>query len=161
FADLPPPVTIGFLPPEDGSGRGMGYITYTVQAKSVLPTGTQIRNVADVTFDLGNTIATDQVSETDPTLGVDPTKQALVTIDSVAPASTVAALPAVSSVNVIRVSWSGTDDPGGSGLATYSIFVSDNGGPFVPWILNTTDASASYVGLDGHTYGFYSVATDN
>ena len=76
---------IGFLPPEDGTGRGMGYITYTVKPKTGLATGTQIRNVADVTFDLGNTIATDQVSETDPTQGVDPTKQALVTIDAVAP----------------------------------------------------------------------------
>ncbi len=47
----------------------MGYITYTVKPKAGLATGTQIRNVADVTFDLGNTIATDQVSETDPTPG--------------------------------------------------------------------------------------------
>ena len=90
------------------------------EAKAGLATGTQIRNVADVTFDLGNTIATDQVSETDPSQGIDPTKQALVTIDAVAPTSSVAALPAVSTTNVITVSWSGTDDPGGSGIATYN-----------------------------------------
>ena len=29
------------------------------------------------------------------------------------------------------VSWSGSDDPGGSGIASFDIFVSDNGGPFV------------------------------
>ncbi len=160
-AELPPPVTIGFLPPEDGTGRGMGFITYTVQPKASVPTGTQIRNVADVTFDLGNTIATDQVSDTDPTLGVDPTRQALVTIDSVAPTSSVASLPALSSTNAFTVNWSGTDDAGGSGLASYTIFVSNDGGPFVPWLTNTTDTSASYVGLDGHTYGFFSIATDN
>jgi hypothetical protein len=103
FSELPPPVTIGFLPPEDGTGRGMGFISYTVSAKAGLATGTQIRNVADITFDQGTTIATDQVSDTDPTLGVDPTRQDLVTIDSVAPTSSVAALPAVSSVNAFTV----------------------------------------------------------
>ena len=41
----------GFLPPEDGTGRGQGYFSYTVQPKAGLPTGTQIRNVALVTFD--------------------------------------------------------------------------------------------------------------
>ncbi|MFI5453930.1 MAG: Ig-like domain-containing protein [Isosphaerales bacterium] len=161
FADLPPDVTIGFLPPEDGTGRGMGYLTYTVQPKSDLGTGTQIRNVADVTFDLGTTIATDQVSETDPTLGVDPTKQDLVTIDAVAPTSSVAALPPVENTSSLTVTWSGQDDPGGSGVATYDIYASDNGAPFVPWLSDTTATSASYVGLDGHTYGFFSVATDN
>src|SRR5947208_3445295 len=36
---LPPanPLT-GFLPPEDGTGRGQGYVTYTVQAKAGSPT---------------------------------------------------------------------------------------------------------------------------
>jgi RHS repeat-associated protein len=160
-AELPPPVTVRFLPPEDGTGRGMGYLTYTVQPRSGLATGTQVRNVADVTFDLGNTIATDQVSETDPTLGVDPNKQDLVTIDSGPPTSSVAALPAVTSVNAFIVSWSGTDDPGGSGIASYTVSISDNGGPFTPWLTNTTQTSATYVGQDGHTYAFYSVATDN
>ena len=79
---LPPDVLTGFLPPEDGTGRGMGHISYTVSPKAGLPTGTQIRNVADVSFDEQPIIATDQVSETDPTQGVDPAKQALVTIDA-------------------------------------------------------------------------------
>ena len=161
FAELPPDVTVGFLPPEDGTGRGMGYLTYTVKAKPGLSTGTQIRNVADVTFDLGKTIATDQVSETDPTQGVDPNKEALVTIDSAAPNSTVAVLPAVSTTTAFTVSWSGTDDTGGSGIASYTIYVSDNGGPYTPWLTDTTLTSAPFVGQDGHTYHFYSVATDN
>jgi len=48
---LPPDVLTGFLPPEDGTGRGMGYVSYLVQPKAGLATGTQIRNVALVTFD--------------------------------------------------------------------------------------------------------------
>ncbi len=59
------------------------------------------------------------------------------------------------------MSWAGQDDSGGSGIATYSVFVSDNGGAFQPWVTNTTATSATFTGSDGHTYGFYSVATDN
>ena len=160
-ADLPPSVLIGFLPPEDGTGRGMGNITYTVRPKAGLATGTQIRNVADVTFDLGNTIATDQVSETDPTQGVDPSKQALVTIDAVPPTSSVAALPAYLTTNNFNVNWSGSDDPGGSGIGSYTIYVSMDGGTYAPWLTATTQTSATFTGVDGHTYSFFSLATDN
>ena len=38
---LPPDVLTGFLPPEDGTGRGMGHISYTIQPRADLPTGTR------------------------------------------------------------------------------------------------------------------------
>ena len=80
---LPPSsVLTGFLPPEDGTGRGMGYLSFSVSPMANLSTGTQIRNVADISFDGVQAIATDQVSESDPTQGIDQTKEALVTIDS-------------------------------------------------------------------------------
>ena len=69
---LPPDVLTGFLPPEDGTGRGMGFFSYIVQPKAGLTTGTQIRNVALVTFDLQPSIATDQVDDHDPSKGIDP-----------------------------------------------------------------------------------------
>ena len=53
--------------------------------KAGLPTGTQIRNVATVTFDVNPPITTDQVNENDPSQGVDPAKQDLNTIDAVRP----------------------------------------------------------------------------
>ena len=158
---LPPDVLSGFLPPEDGTGRGMGHISYTVSPLANLPTGTQIRNVADVSFDDQPIVATDQVSDSDPTQGVDPAKQALVTIDAEPPASTVAALPAQETSSTFTVNWSGQDDAGGSGIAFYDIYVSDNGGPFTLFQSETTATSASFTGQDGHSYGFYSAATDN
>ena len=158
---LPPSVLVGFLPPEDGTGRGMGYFSYTVMPVSGLPTGTQIRNVANVSFDEQPIIATDQVSDTDPTQGVDASKQAMVTVNAGPPTSSVASLPATESAPSFTVSWSGQDDAGGSGIASYSIYVSDNGGAFQPWLTGTTLASATYDGQYGHSYGFYSVATDN
>ena len=158
-----PPVSLltGFLPPEDGSGNGSGFVSFTVSPKVSLPTGTQITNVADISFDLGKAIATDQVSETDPSQGVNPTKQALVTIDSGSPTSSVAALPARTATLNFTVNWAGQDDAGGSGIASYNVYYSDNGGTFLPFLTGTTQTSATFNGVSGHTYGFFSVATDN
>ncbi|MEW6741715.1 MAG: LamG-like jellyroll fold domain-containing protein [Planctomycetota bacterium] len=78
---LPPSVDIGFLPPEDGTGRGQGYVTYVLRAKSGVRHGTVIRNVAYITFDFQETIATNQVDPHDPSKGTDPRKEAPITID--------------------------------------------------------------------------------
>src|SRR6185436_17168143 len=66
---LPPPVTSGFLPPENGTGRGQGHIGYAIKPKSGLPTGTQIRNVAYIEFDRLETIATNQRDPHNPGAG--------------------------------------------------------------------------------------------
>ena len=73
---LPPNILAGFLPPENGTGRGQGYVSYLIAPKAGLPSGTAITNVADITFDVNASIATDQVSETDPSLGISTVKQA-------------------------------------------------------------------------------------
>ena len=80
--------------------------------------------------------------------------------DHTPPVSAVAALPLFSH-GAFTVSWSGSDNDGGSGLENYSIFVSNNSGPFIPWLMNATQTSATYSGIEGYTYEFYSVATDN
>ncbi|MFI5454955.1 MAG: RHS repeat-associated core domain-containing protein [Isosphaerales bacterium] len=159
--DLPPAsVLTGFLPPEDGTGRGIGFVSFTVSPKISLSTGTQIRNVANISFDFAPNIATDQVNDQDPSKGIDPNKQALVTIDATAPTSSVKPLPATTTSTSFTVSWSGSDGAG-SGIASYNVFVSNNGGPFTPFLTGTTQTSATFTGQFDHTYGFYSVATSN
>ena len=79
--------------------------------------------------------------------------------DTTAPTSVVAALPASSPPN-FTVQWSGADDPGGSGVSLYDIYVSINGGAFAPWITNTTLTAAIYSGAPNDHYAFYSRATD-
>ena len=106
---LPPSVGVGFLPPEDGTGQGTGHVSYHVKPKPNLPLGTEIRNVAYIQFDVNPIISTDQIDPHDPSKGVDPNKQALVTIDSILPASSVAALPAVTTTPSFLLCWSGTD----------------------------------------------------
>jgi subtilisin family serine protease len=81
--------------------------------------------------------------------------------DTTPPTSSVSPLPAFTSNPQFTVQWSGQDNPGGSGIASYSIYLSVDGGAFTAWQTNTTATSAVYSGSLGHTYAFYSRATDN
>jgi hypothetical protein len=82
-----------------------------------------------------------------------------VTDDAIPPTSRVAALSA-NSGEQIAVSWSGEDNEGGRGVVAYDLYVSENGGPFLLWLMQTTANGALYRGTQGNTYAFYSIATD-
>lgn len=79
-------------------------------------------------------------------------------LDETPPESAVAGLPAVSSSASIPVSWSGSD--AATGIASYDVFVSVDGGPAVVWLAGTAATSGVYVGTPGGVYGFHSVAVD-
>jgi RHS repeat-associated protein len=136
----------GFLPPDNSGHVGEGYIQYTVKPKTGLTTGTTINQQASVVFDINAPINTNTVSNT---------------IDAGAPSSSVAPLPGITTTPGFTVSWSGQDDRGGSAIAAYDLYVSVDGGAFTPWLTDTPQTSATYAGAFGHTYAFYSVATDN
>jgi RHS repeat-associated protein len=140
----------GYLPPNLTSPEGEGWVTYFVRPKAADTTSTVINSQATVFFNAG---LRDQSSLS--------TAPVFNTIDASAPTSSVSPLPATETSPNFTVSWSGQDDAGGSGIASFSVFVSDNGGPFTLWQNQTTQTSAIYNGVNGHTYSFYSVATDN
>jgi hypothetical protein len=144
--DLPSDPLLGLLPPDTNAPDGQGFVSYSVNPKAALVTGTKINAQATVIFDTNAPI------NTAPDYN---------TIDSGPPTSIVTALPATTSGPTFTVSWSGHDDAGGSGIASYSVYVSDNGGSYTPFQTNTTALSAPFTGEVGHTYSFYSVATDN
>ena len=109
---LPPDVLTGFLPPEDGTGRGMGYFSYTIQPKAGLPTGTADPQRRPDHLRRQPVIATDQVDPHDPSKGTDPAKEALITIDAGAPTSSVAAAARPTSMPTASpCSWSGRTTP--------------------------------------------------
>ncbi|MGO8790136.1 MAG: choice-of-anchor D domain-containing protein [Terriglobia bacterium] len=130
--------TVGFLPPGVG-----GSVFFTIMPNPGLPTNTQILNQASVVFDTNAPVLT-------PTW--------LNTMDNTPPTSSVQSLPSTEPNASFTVSWSGTDI--GSGINNYTIYASDNGGAFTAWQQNTTATSATFAGQVGHTYGFYSIATD-
>jgi Ca2+-binding RTX toxin-like protein len=143
--DLPTDPFGGFLPPNETSPEGEGYVSYRVRPRSTATTGTRIDALATIVFDENDPLDTPPIFNT---------------IDADAPASSVDVLPAVINSQSFLVNWSGAD-PGGSGIAYFDVFVSDNGGAFTPFQLGSAATSATFTGQFGHTYGFFSVATDN
>jgi Bacterial Ig-like domain (group 3) len=135
--------TVGFLPPDADGIVGQGSVLFNVMPKAGQGTGTVINNQANIVFDSNAAIATPLWTNT---------------LDVDAPTSSVTALAPRIQALTFPVSWSGTDK--GSGIATYTIYVSDNSGAYTVWQQAVTAKSASFTGVTGHTYGFYSIATD-
>ena len=122
-------------------------MSYSVRPKANSPSGTQIDAQASIVFDANAPLATNVFTNT---------------LDIGAPTSSVSPLPAVTNSSDFTVAWSGSDDAGGSGIGGFDIYVSDNGGPFALWKHEPGDTlSDTFSGAVGHTYAFYSVATDN
>jgi RHS repeat-associated protein len=144
--DLPIDPLVGFLPPNRTSPEGEGFVDYTIRPKVNLSAGTRLDAQARIFFDTNAPIDTPAIFNT---------------TDAGPPTSSVDPLPAVTTSTSFTVIWSGSDNAGGSGIASYDVYVSDNGGPFQPWLLDTVMTSEVFSGVNGHRYGFYSVATDN
>ncbi len=130
-------VTAGTLPSWLGLNSTTGLLTGTVPLTSSSP----------VVFTVTSTDSTgDRGSQA-------------YTLDAI-PISSVQPLPAAETSLTFTVTWAVQGNPGGSGPTHYAVYVSDDGGTFTSWIADTTATSALFTGVPGHTYGFYSVATD-
>jgi hypothetical protein len=136
----------GVLPPDTTNNIGAGHVVYTIQPASGVPTGTVLSNDAAIVFDINDPIITNTTTNT---------------VDAVPPTSSVFALPPAELTTNFTVSWFGTDDPNGSGVGSYDIYVSDNGGPWQVWQSGVTQTGATFGGQPGDSYYFYSVAHDN
>ena len=143
--DTPSNPLVGFLPPDTDPPDGEGYINYTIQPKPGLATGTLLNAQASIVFDTNAPITTPEV---------------INTADATRPTSSVNALPPTTQNPSFTVSWSGSDGAG-SGIAFYNVYVSDDGGAFNNFKMNTTATSATFTGQPGHTYSFISIATSN
>jgi hypothetical protein len=136
----------GVLPPNTTNNVGAAYVTYSIKPRAGVPTGTLITNQASIVFDINDPIPTDTTTNT---------------VDAVSPTSYVLALPPLENSPTFPVAWVGTDDPGGSGVANFTIFFSDNGGPYQVWLSSVATNFALFTGAYGHMYAFYSIAQDN
>jgi RHS repeat-associated protein len=140
---LPLDALAGFLPPNDSTKRGEGFVSYSVQPKAGIPDGTQIVQAGTVYFD-----------------GVSLDTPAYVnTTDVLAPTSHIVLTPKEN--QDFTVKWTG-DDHKGSGIATFDVYMSINNAAFTKWQSATTVTQAAITGATPHdTYAFYVVATDN
>ncbi len=141
---LPPTDPLaGFLPPNRTPPEGEGSVSFTIMPKQSLATGTLITNGATIIFDVNPAIATATWTNR---------------FDNTKPTSQVVPL-ATNEFAPFQVRWSGAD--AGAGIRDYTIYVSDNYGAFVPWLVNTTNTSALFPGEANHTCAFFSLARDD
>jgi hypothetical protein len=136
----------GVLPPNTTNNVGQGYVVYSIQPRSGMTTGTVVTNQASIVFDINDPIVTNPTTNT---------------VDAVPPVSSMAPLAAVQLTTNFVISWAGVDDAGGSGVGSYDIYFADNHGPWQVFALGETTNSATFDGIPGHAYAFYSLAHDN
>ncbi len=137
------------LPPDTMPYWGEGWVSYTIRPKPDLPSGRRIENIAAIKFDENPWILAPMDS-----------LPIFNTIDAGTPTSSVSALPDTTRGQHFTVHWSGSDEPSGSGIASYSIYVKTDAGGYELW-KDTAATSGLFTGVVGHTYAFYSVARDN
>jgi hypothetical protein len=134
----------GFLPRNNRSiGNGEGAVSFRVRPKASVKTGDEIANGASIRFDGG-------------TLNTNVFKNKL---DLEAPESSVDALPAETTNADITLTWSGTDGKG-SGVASYDVYVSTDGGEYIRIAEKTTNTTLTFAGQQGRRYRFFTQATD-
>jgi hypothetical protein len=141
---------VGFLHPIDSTGYQIGWVDFEVTPDTGLVSGTEITNQAFVNFD-----------------GVGPWNPApleapyLNTIDNGTPSSYVLPEAVHLDSTAYLISWTGEDDPLGSGIVSYTLYISEHpDSTFNEWIINTPDTSAIFTGELYQTYYFYSIARD-
>ncbi len=126
-------------------GAGEGFVSYTIKPKNTTQTGDTIYAEAEIIFDINEPILTPEIFNT---------------IDAGIPSSMVAALPGVSDTT-IYIDFIGADDTGGSGIKSYKLYVSEEGGPWQYEGEFLVSEQATYTGVDNTTYSFFSRAVDN
>lgn len=133
----------GFLPPNHAPPEGEGSVSFAVNPRPGILTGAEVQSQAAIVFDLNPAVLTPVWVNT---------------IDADLPTSWVTQLPPTQTNPSFSVSWGGTDV--GSGVDSYTIYVSVDGGIFDPWLQNTPETEATYPGSVGHSYAFFAVSRD-
>jgi len=124
--------------------RETDHVLFRIKPIFGLSTGDAIRNTALIQFEVFEPIETNEVVNV---------------VDDEPPLSNVNQLPIIHSTPSFTVNWTGNDFH--SGVKTFSIFVSDNSMDFISWLTDVAYTSATFTGIMGHTYSFYSCARDN
>lgn len=136
----------GFLPINDSTHRGEGYVTFSIVPNTELcHTGDTITATASIVFDVNNAIATNTWVNT---------------IDAAAPTSTLQVEPNATYDSML-VAFSGSDDAGGCGIKQYRLYVSANGGGYQPAGVYSVDETAAVPIMAGVQYRYVSLAEDN
>jgi hypothetical protein len=136
---------LGFLPPNIAPPEGEAAILFSVLPSPMIQDSDVIENGATIVFDENVGHALD-------------TNRWMNMIDDSPPRSSVVRAIEVGSPGTLNVEWAGHD--AGAGVESYSVFVSEDGGAFRPWLLSDPAVEATFTGVAGKSYAFVSVARD-
>ncbi len=148
------PANVGFLPVNDtainrfnnfATQKGEGFVTFSLQPHKQVQTGDTASADASIVFDINAPI---------------PTNIWTNIIDAKGPTSAIDPIPAVLDTTFV-LSCTAVDDPGGVGVASYSIYVSEDGDPFYRIASDIPiDSSFVFQGKSGTNYCMYSLGKD-
>ena len=144
--DLPPQGTQeGFLPINDESHNGEGFVTFTISPKaSACVTGDVVTAMASIVFDINEPLSTNVWHNT---------------VDALPPTTQLTGHE--SNSNELLLQFSGTDDQGGCGLKQYKLYVSDNFKAYSLYNTYTVDSEATFPTEYEHCYRFFCLGEDN
>lgn len=135
----------GFLPPNDSSGIGQGFVRYRIMAIDTLSPGTVLANQADIIFDAEAMIATNIWENT--------------IIQEGGLYSFVLPRPAFTDSTTFLVRWeAGYIDSFCADLDRVEVFVAEDSMPYRLWASSRTDREGWFTGKRGSTYQFFSLA---
>jgi hypothetical protein len=136
----------GFLPVNDTvTHNGEGYVNYTIRPKSTLVTGDSVRAYGKITFDVNEPILTNTWQNK---------------IDALPPESNPVVFP-VYSQNQFPISFTGEDDPGGTGIESYYLYFAENNGPYNYFGIYPEGGQATFTGNYNTIYHFFSLGVDH
>lgn len=144
---LPPQGTQqGFLPINDESHSGEGFVTFTISPKaSACVTGDVVTATASIVFDINEPLPTNVWHNTVDALP--PTTQMTGSDDGL--------------INELLLQFTGEDDEGGCGLKQYKLYVSDNYAPYQYYDTYLVGTEAVFPTEYNHCYRFYCLGEDN
>lgn len=138
---------LGFLPVNDTvNHHGEGFISFSIRPRAAVETGDSLRAGASIVFDINPPLATNTW---------------LNIADAVSPSSSVNPLPASIDSTSVIITVSGSDDAGGSGIASYELYAAENAGPYLKYGESRWGQSIVFNGNPCNAYSFFSIAIDN
>lgn len=143
---LPPTgINDGFLPVNDSTHCGEGYVTFTVKPNEYqCVTGDTITALATIVFDINEAI---------------PTNRWVNTIDALPPTTHLTGTELDGST--LGFQFSGNDDANGCGIKQYKLYASDNYGAYQLYGTYPAGEEATYTTEYGHCYRFFCLGEDN
>jgi hypothetical protein len=143
--DLPSDPDMGFLQPNDSTGRGQGCVSFAIDLNESVTNESEVKNRATIVFDYNKPIMTPTWSNKK---------------DNVAPTSSMNQAILASDTTTI-ISWQGKDNKGGSGVYCYNVFVKKGTGVYTPLLTRTTQTAVAFEFEKAVEYAFYVTAVDS